>query len=86
MINKKNFTLFKEFQGGFLNCVKLANGSAKYLLKLIINYFPSYRDETVFSNRKSNISFNSYLFFNVNLLKKMTSKKSKSHFTSELKS
>ncbi len=47
--------LIEEFQGSFLNCVKLANGSAKYLLKLIVTYFPSYRDETVFANRKSNV-------------------------------
>lgn len=44
--------LNEEFQGSFLNCIKLANGSAKYLLKLITEYFPSYRDETHFLKRK----------------------------------
>lgn len=44
--------LNEEFQGSFLNCIKMANGSAKYLLKLITDYFPSYRDETNFLKRK----------------------------------
>jgi len=44
--------LNEEFQGSFLNCIKSANGSAKCLLKLITEYFPSYRDETNFLKRK----------------------------------
>lgn len=44
--------LIEEFRGSFMNCVKLANGSAKYLLKLIISHFPSFRDEAQFMNRK----------------------------------
>lgn len=44
--------LLEEFQGSFLNCIKMANGSAKYLLKLIIDYFPSYRDEQIYLKRK----------------------------------
>lgn len=46
--------LIDEFQGTFLNCIKLANGSAKQLLKLIVDHFPCYRDECIFLNRKSN--------------------------------
>lgn len=42
----------QEFQGSFLNCIKLANGSAKELLKLIVEYFPAYRDEVIFLDRK----------------------------------
>lgn len=45
--------LLEEFQGSFLNCIKLANGSARFLLKLIVDYFPCYRDETIFLDRKS---------------------------------
>ncbi len=41
-----------EFNGTFLNCIKKANGSAKSLLKLITDYFPSYRDETIVLGRK----------------------------------
>lgn len=44
--------LLEEFQGSFLNCIKMANGSAKYLLKLITDYFPSYRDEQIYLKRK----------------------------------
>lgn len=46
---------FKEYQGTFLNCIKRANGSAKYLLKLIVDSFPAYRDETLFLERKGNL-------------------------------
>jgi hypothetical protein len=44
---------FKEFQGSFLNCIKLANGSAIYLLKLIVDNFPSFKDEILFMGEKS---------------------------------
>ncbi|RMZ99122.1 hypothetical protein BpHYR1_027735, partial [Brachionus plicatilis] len=44
--------LIEEFQGSFLNLIKSANGSARTLLKLIVDHFPAYRDEAVFLNRK----------------------------------
>lgn len=44
--------LNEEFQGNFFNCIKMANGSARSLLKIITDYFPSYRDETIFLKRK----------------------------------
>jgi hypothetical protein len=44
--------LIEEYQGSFLNCIKKANGSAKYLLKLITDSFPAYRDEAMFLDRK----------------------------------
>ena len=52
--------LLEEFQGSFLNCIKMANGSAKYLLKIITDYFPSYRDEQFYLKRKGELQ-NLYL-------------------------
>lgn len=52
VLHETGKVLIEEFQGSFLNCIKLANGSAKYLLKLIVDFFPSYRDETIFLERK----------------------------------
>ncbi len=33
----------------------MANGSAKYLLKIITDYFPSYRDEQFYLKRKGEL-------------------------------
>lgn len=50
-----------------MNLIKSANGSAKNLLKLIVDYFPAYRDEAVFLNRKGflkkKIIFEKIFFF-----------------------
>lgn len=43
--------LMKDFGGSFLNCVKLSKKSAVKLMQLVVENFPSYRDEGVFQVR-----------------------------------
>ena len=44
--------LNENFEGSFVNCIKAANNSAKKLLEIIVNNFPSYQDEAIYQNRK----------------------------------
>ena len=41
-----------NFDGNFVNCIKVANKSAKKLLEIIVNNFRSYRDEATYKDRK----------------------------------
>jgi hypothetical protein len=41
-----------NFEGNFVNCIKAANKSAKKLLEIIVDNFPSYRDEANYQDRK----------------------------------
>lgn len=40
--------LLEKFDGSFLNCIKKSENNAQKLLMLVVENFPSYRDETVF--------------------------------------
>ncbi|KAM5153145.1 queuosine 5'-phosphate N-glycosylase/hydrolase-like [Mantella aurantiaca] len=44
--------LMKDFGGSFLNCVKLSKKNAINLMQLVVENFPSYRDEGVFQGQK----------------------------------
>ncbi|XP_063788930.1 queuosine 5'-phosphate N-glycosylase/hydrolase-like [Pseudophryne corroboree] len=44
--------LMKKFGGSFLNCVKMSKKSAVKLMQLVVENFPSYRDEGVFQGQK----------------------------------
>ncbi|XP_066431550.1 queuosine 5'-phosphate N-glycosylase/hydrolase-like [Eleutherodactylus coqui] len=44
--------LLEKFGGSFLNCVKMSEKSAEKLLRLVVENFPSYRDEGVFQGQK----------------------------------
>lgn len=44
--------LLKKFDGHFHNCLKQINGNAVDLLQLIVQTFPSYRDETFYRGQK----------------------------------
>ncbi|XP_055342786.1 queuosine salvage protein-like isoform X2 [Paramacrobiotus metropolitanus] len=44
-------TLISKFDGTFATCIKKAAHSAKELLNIIVNDFPSYRDESIFEGR-----------------------------------
>jgi hypothetical protein len=45
----------QKFDGSFANVVKLANGSAVRLVQLLLEHFPSVRDEPVVDGRKIRI-------------------------------
>lgn len=42
--------LLEKYEGSFVNCVKASEQSAQKLLDLIVNDFPSYRDQGIFEN------------------------------------
>ncbi|XP_077304766.1 queuosine 5'-phosphate N-glycosylase/hydrolase [Lithobates pipiens] len=44
--------LMEKFGGSYLNCVKASEKSAVKLMHLVVENFPSYRDEGVFQERK----------------------------------
>ncbi|XP_069589708.1 queuosine 5'-phosphate N-glycosylase/hydrolase-like isoform X2 [Ranitomeya imitator] len=44
--------LMEKFGGSFLNCVKKSEKSAVKLLELVVENFPSYRDEAVYQGKK----------------------------------
>ncbi|XP_041042569.1 queuosine salvage protein isoform X2 [Carcharodon carcharias] len=44
--------LLEKFDGSFLNCIKKSENSAQKLLRLVVDNFPSYRDETTFQGKK----------------------------------
>ncbi|XP_067886132.1 queuosine salvage protein [Heterodontus francisci] len=44
--------LLEKFDGSFLNCIKKSENSAQKLLRLVVENFPSYRDETTFQGKK----------------------------------
>ncbi|XP_048448830.1 queuosine salvage protein isoform X1 [Rhincodon typus] len=44
--------LLEKFDGSFLNCIKKSENSAQKLLQLVVENFPSYRDETMFQGKK----------------------------------
>ncbi|XP_073407567.1 queuosine 5'-phosphate N-glycosylase/hydrolase-like [Dendrobates tinctorius] len=44
--------LLEKFDGSFLNCVKMSERSAVKLMQLVVENFPSYRDEGIFQGQK----------------------------------
>uniref|UniRef100_A0A8C3MR08 Queuosine 5'-phosphate N-glycosylase/hydrolase n=1 Tax=Geospiza parvula TaxID=87175 RepID=A0A8C3MR08_GEOPR len=48
VLNESGIVLLEKFGGSFLTCVKMSEKSAQKLLHLILENFPSYRDEAVF--------------------------------------
>ncbi|XP_075267119.1 queuosine 5'-phosphate N-glycosylase/hydrolase [Opisthocomus hoazin] len=52
VLNESGTVLLEKFGGSFLSCVKMSEKSAQKLLRLILENFPSYRDEAVFEEKK----------------------------------
>ncbi|XP_069786314.1 queuosine 5'-phosphate N-glycosylase/hydrolase [Narcine bancroftii] len=44
--------LLEKFDGSFLNCIKKSENNAQKLLHIVVENFPSYRDETIFQGKK----------------------------------
>ncbi|XP_075464793.1 queuosine 5'-phosphate N-glycosylase/hydrolase isoform X1 [Ascaphus truei] len=44
--------LIEKFGGSYLNCVKMSEKSALKLMNLVVENFPSYRDEGIFQGKK----------------------------------
>ncbi|KFV44452.1 UPF0553 protein C9orf64, partial [Gavia stellata] len=52
VLNESGTVLLEKFGGSFLTCVKMSERSAQKLLHLVLQNFPSYRDEAVFEKKK----------------------------------
>ncbi|XP_066472769.1 queuosine 5'-phosphate N-glycosylase/hydrolase isoform X2 [Tiliqua scincoides] len=52
VLNETGTVLLEKFGGSFLTCVKKSEKSAQKLLQLIVENFPSFRDEATFQGRK----------------------------------
>ncbi|NXG33885.1 QSPP protein, partial [Dromaius novaehollandiae] len=52
VLNESGTVLLEKFGGSFLTCVKMSKKSAQKLLHLVVENFPSYRDEAMFENKK----------------------------------
>ncbi|XP_017661804.1 PREDICTED: UPF0553 protein C9orf64 homolog [Lepidothrix coronata] len=52
VLNESGIVLLEKFGGSFLTCVKMSEKSAQKLLHLVLENFPSYRDEAVFEKKK----------------------------------
>ncbi|NXY00050.1 QSPP protein, partial [Centropus bengalensis] len=48
VLNESGTALLEKFGGSFLTCVKKSGKSAQRLLRLVLENFPSYRDEAVY--------------------------------------
>ncbi|XP_046911339.2 queuosine 5'-phosphate N-glycosylase/hydrolase [Dermatophagoides farinae] len=55
ILNENGAILMKHFNGSFVNCIRAINCSAINLLKLIYEYFPSFRDEVIYKGK--NVTF-----------------------------
>ncbi|XP_014782708.1 queuosine salvage protein [Octopus bimaculoides] len=44
--------IMKKYQGSFVNCIRESDNSAENLLQLIVNNFPSYRDEATYGSKQ----------------------------------
>lgn len=44
--------MFQKYDGSFVNCIKECNQSAEKLMKLIVENFPSMRDEAEYCGKK----------------------------------
>ncbi|XP_056393161.1 Q-nucleotide N-glycosylase 1 isoform X1 [Hyla sarda] len=52
ILHQTGKVLLEKFGGSFLNCVKMSERSAVKLVQLVVENFPSYRDEGVFQGQK----------------------------------
>ncbi|XP_078242259.1 queuosine 5'-phosphate N-glycosylase/hydrolase [Pogona vitticeps] len=52
VLNETGMVLLKTFGGSFLTCVKKSDKSAQELLQIVVENFPSFRDEATFQGRK----------------------------------
>lgn len=52
ILNETGKSLIGNFDGTFKTCLESCNKSAQLLLRLVVGYFPSYRDETKFENQR----------------------------------
>ncbi|NXE88034.1 QSPP protein, partial [Menura novaehollandiae] len=52
VLNESGIVLLEKFGGSFLTCVKMSEKSAQKLLHLVLENFPSYRDEALFEKKK----------------------------------
>ncbi|NXU76912.1 QSPP protein, partial [Oreotrochilus melanogaster] len=52
VLNESGTVLLEKFGGSFVTCVKMSEKSAQKLLRLVLENFPSYRDEAVFEKKK----------------------------------
>ncbi|XP_072715326.1 queuosine 5'-phosphate N-glycosylase/hydrolase isoform X2 [Ciconia boyciana] len=52
VLNESGTVLLEKFGGSFLTCVKMSEKSAQKLLRLVLENFPSYRDEALFEKKK----------------------------------
>lgn len=48
ILNETGKILLEKFGGSFLNCVQKSEKSAQRLMHLVVEHFPSYRDEAQF--------------------------------------
>ncbi|ERE80795.1 queuosine salvage protein isoform X5 [Cricetulus griseus] len=55
ILNETGKILLEKFGGSFLNCVQKSEKSAQKLMRLVVENFPSYRDEAQFEGKR--ISF-----------------------------
>ncbi|XP_054843435.1 queuosine salvage protein isoform X2 [Eublepharis macularius] len=52
VLNETGTVLLEKFGGSFLTCVKQSGKSAQKLLQLVVENFPSFRDEATFQGKK----------------------------------
>ncbi|XP_053159785.1 queuosine salvage protein isoform X2 [Hemicordylus capensis] len=52
VLNETGTVLLEKFGGSFLTCVKKSGKSAQKLLQIIVENFPSFRDEAIFQGKK----------------------------------
>ena len=50
ILHQNGQKLVDGFDGSFINCLKACNGSATRLVQLVVENFPSYRDEGIFDD------------------------------------
>ncbi|XP_034630429.1 queuosine salvage protein isoform X1 [Trachemys scripta elegans] len=52
ILNETGTILLEKFGGSFVTCVKMSEKSAQKLLRIVVENFPSYRDEATFKGKK----------------------------------
>jgi len=52
ILNETGKCLVQNFGGSFVKCIELCQNSAQKLLELVVNNFPSYRDEATIENHE----------------------------------
>ncbi|UYV72396.1 C9orf64 [Cordylochernes scorpioides] len=52
LLKESGSILIQKYGGSFINCIKECDHSAEKLVKLLVDNFPSYRDEAVYEGQK----------------------------------